>query len=458
MMRRIALIVEREFVTTVANKGFLIGLLVMPSLIAVGAVVGPRLLRPSAPQVRGDVAIIDPTGRVLPGLRTALDPASISARRAEDARRAAERIARGTAQAFVARAADANAIAPPPALRLLERSTDADVDAEKAWLLPPVAADSAERPLALVVVHADAVTRHEGGRDYGGYDLYISPSLDGETEGVVHQGVQQSIVNARLEASNLNRATVEATMRVDRPTAVIVAPRGEQRSARAFTRALPFIMGIMLFLAIMIGGQTLMTSLIEEKSSRVVEVLLAAVSPVELMAGKLLGQLSVGLLVMGVYVGVSILGLYQFALLGLLDPLLVLYLFVFFLLSYLVFGALMSAIGAAVNQMADAQSLMGPVMLLLIAPYVLTPFIGRAPNSTFSVAASFIPPINTFAMLARLASDSPPPAWQVWLTVAVGLAAAAAAVWFAAKVFKIGLLLHGKPPNFATLLRWARMA
>jgi ABC-2 type transport system permease protein len=118
----------------------------------------------------------------------------------------------------------------------------------------------------------------------------------------------------------------------------------------------------------------------------------------------------------------------------------------------------MLSIGAAVNQLADAQSLMGPVMLLLVAPYVLAPFIGRAPNSTFSVAVSFIPPVNTFGMIARLASDSPPPVWQVWLTVLVGLGAACATVWFAAKVFKIGLLMHGKPPNFATLIRWAREA
>jgi ABC-2 type transport system permease protein len=137
---------------------------------------------------------------------------------------------------------------------------------------------------------------------------------------------------------------------------------------------------------------------------------------------------------------------------------LVVYLFVFFLLSYLLFGALMSAIGAAVSQMADAQSLMGPVMLFLLAPYVLTPIIGRAPNSTFAVAMSFIPPVNTFAMMARLASDTPPPTWHVLLTIVVGLAAAAIAVWFAAKIFKIGLLMHGKPPSFATLVRWARMA
>jgi ABC-2 type transport system permease protein len=124
----------------------------------------------------------------------------------------------------------------------------------------------------------------------------------------------------------------------------------------------------------------------------------------------------------------------------------------------LVYGALMLAIGAAVNRIADAQSLMGPVMLLLLAPYVLVPMIGRAPNSTLSVAISFIPPINSFAMLARLASGTPPPLWQVFGSVAAGVAGACVAVWFAAKVFKIGLLMQGKPPSFGTLVRWARMA
>jgi len=84
--------------------------------------------------------------------------------------------------------------------------------------------------------------------------------------------------------------------------------------------------------------------------------------------------------------------------------------------------------------------------------------IGQAPNSAFSVALSFIPPANSFAMLARLATSTPPPTWQVLATIVIGLLSAAGAVWFAAKIFKVGLLMQGKPPSFATLVRWARMA
>jgi ABC-2 type transport system permease protein len=456
MMRRIGLIATREFVTTVSNKGFLIGLLIMPAIFAVIAVVGPRIVNSRSPQVRGDVAVVDPTSRILPQLRKELDPATIQARREAGAQRAlaqagpvAQRAAGGATQAIIGNA---------PALRIVERPADAEVEREKEWLLAPVPQNPDERHLALIVVHPDAAVRADGKPEFGSYDLYVSPTLNDDTEGVIYEGLRQSLVNARFEAGQLDQAAVEATMRVARPASVIVAATGEQRAQRGFTRALPFIMGIMLFMGIMMGGQTLMTSTIEEKSSRVVEVLLAAVSPVELMSGKLIGQLGVGLLVMTVYTGLGILALFQFAMLGLLDPMLVVYLVVFFLLSYLVFGALMSAIGASVSQLADAQSLMGPVMIMLIAPYILTPIIGRAPNSTFSIAVSFIPPVNTFAMMARLASDSPPPFWQVLLTILVGLAAAAAAVWFAAKIFKIGLLMHGKPPNIATMIRWARQA
>jgi ABC-2 type transport system permease protein len=99
-----------------------------------------------------------------------------------------------------------------------------------------------------------------------------------------------------------------------------------------------------------------------------------------------------------------------------------------------------------------------PIVLVLMVPWMLAAPIAREPNSTFSTAMSFIPPVNTFAMLLRLTSSAPPPTWQVWLTILLGLATVAASVWCAAKVFTIGLLMYGKPPDMKTLLRWIRQS
>lgn len=176
------------------------------------------------------------------------------------------------------------------------------------------------------------------------------------------------------------------------------------------------------------------------------------------MAGKLIGQIAVGVLIVGMYVGVGAAVLGHYSLLSRFDPILLGYLVLFYLLAYLVYGSLMLAVGAAVSRVAEAQSLMGSIMLLLIIPFALLPAIERAPDSPLSVAMSFIPPMNSIAMLTRLGSATPPPLWQVLASILAGLAGASVTVWLAAKVFRIGLLMHGKPPNLATLIRWLRTA
>ena len=101
---------------------------------------------------------------------------------------------------------------------------------------------------------------------------------------------------------------------------------------------------------------------------------------------------------------------------------------------------------------------MTPVMMVLIIPWILWMPISRAPDALFSVVMSFLPPVNPFVMMIRIASTSPPPWWQIWLSILNGVASVFGALWFAGKVFRVGLLMYGKPPNFATLIKWVRMA
>jgi ABC-2 type transport system permease protein len=123
-----------------------------------------------------------------------------------------------------------------------------------------------------------------------------------------------------------------------------------------------------------------------------------------------------------------------------------------------VLASLMAAVGSAVNELREAQTLMMPVTMSVMVPWLLWAPITRNPNSTFATVLSMIPPVNSFTMMLRLTSTTPPPLWQVFASILIGIASAFVAVWFASKVFRIGVLMYGKPPTFATLVRWARMA
>lgn len=449
-LRRIQLVAAREFFTTVTSKGFLIGLLVMPVIITMVILVMPRLMANRGAQVEVEVAVIDRSGSAfVESLRSELRSESILARQAATRREAEEQVG-------AAGATPQQVVAQPsiPAFSLLELPEDTTLGEHQAWLTAGDLGKQQRR--ALLIVPAEAVSG--GAQDgYSTYELYAPRNLPPDAEGILHAATRPALIAERLRSSGFDPELVRAATHIPRTQTMLVSADGRQRSAQGLNRMMPFIMGVLLFMGIMTGGQGLMTSTVEEKSSRVVEVLLAAVSSLELMWGKLLGQLGVGLLMMAVYVGLGVLALLQFALIGLIDPMLILWLFLFFLMAYLVFGALMMAIGAAVNQMADAQSLMGPIMIILIIPYIATAMIGNAPDSAFAVISSFIPPINGFTMMARLASTSPPPVWQVLLSLGLGVLGACIAVWFAAKVFRVGLLMHGKPPSFGTLVKWARM-
>jgi ABC-type Na+ efflux pump permease subunit len=457
-MKRVWLVAQREFLAAVMNKGFVIGLLVMPVVIGLLVMVMPRLMRTQGSQIRGEVAVIDPTGQVFDGLRAGLTQEAITKRRTEVARRALENAPAPVRDVAgeSSNAAIEQTMGAAPALTLVQRAATADVQGEKRRLTDMVA-ENTPRHLALVVIRPDAITQNANA-EYGGYDIYIPDNTDERVETTIYDAMREALVAARVRAHNMDRAQVEAVMNVRRARSVTVTAGAERQTNVGFNRFLPFIFAGLLVFGILIGGQTLLTQVLEEKSSRVIEVLLSAVSPLELMAGKILGQMAVSMLVLALYIGMGLLMLTSFAMLGLVDPLLIAYLIVFFLVGYLVFASVFAAVGAAVNEMREAQSLMTPIMLLLMAPWFFAQPIGRDPDSAFAVAMSLVPPVNTFAIMVRLASTTPPPLWQVGLSLVIGVASAVACMWFAAKIFKVGLLMHGKPPTFGTLIKWAKIA
>ena len=308
------------------------------------------------------------------------------------------------------------------------------------------------------MIHDDAVEASGPESGFGTYDLYVRPDLDDRDLDFMYNNIRESIVNARFAAQALDRSTVDSLTRVPRQSSVTISQDAEQQTVRGFGMFLPMAFMILMFMGIMTGGQYMLTSTIEEKSTRVVEVLLSAVSPMELMAGKLLGSVGVSLVAMGLYLLMGLALLTSLSMFGLVNPWLIFYLLIFFLIGFFVVGSLMLAVGASVNEISEAQSLQTPLLLIIMVPLFVWPAISRNPNSLFATVVSFLPPINSFGMLLRMASTQPPPWWQVWLSIAIGVASVAGAVWIASKVFRIGLLMYGKPPNLKTLIRWVRAA
>jgi ABC-2 type transport system permease protein len=447
-MSKVLQIAVREFVATVFTKAFIIGLLIFPLIIATLSLFGPRLFGADRNfGVSGELAVIDPTGAVVPELRDSLTPGTETANLGEAIRRARADAAGGGEVL--------SALGLAPKLTLVERPRNADVEAEKGWLRVE---DKASPHLALAVIENNAVQPRPGETSFGSYALYVPPNQDQRVEISVHQSLREAIIGARVKARGLDRAAVYELTAVPRVRSVTVTDGAERGTVGGFAFILPLAFMFLLFMGVMGSGQGLLTTTIEEKSSRVIEVLLSAVSPMQLMAGKLLGHMAISLLAMSLYIAMGLAVLASFSMFGLLKFSLVLYLLAFFVLAFFTVGSIMMAIGAAVNDMREAQSLMMPVTLLLIAPWFLWMPISRNPDSMLAIVLSFLPPVNSFAMLLRLASTNPPPGWQVWLSLAIGAVGVIAAVWFASKVFRIGLLMFGKPPDFRTLVRWVRNA
>jgi ABC-2 type transport system permease protein len=463
-MKKVMQIARREFLATVMTKAFLFGVLIVPVMMGVVALLIPALMMSEkAPAIVGEIAILDSTGLVTARAGDRLSPRAFAERRRvmDEAMSTVVAAASGRSDsaAAAARGADTAAIfarleKAVPQLTIVPLATTVGIEADKAMLLPD-SGESGKRRLAVVVVHANAVEAARGSA-LGGYDLYVRAKLDARLIDDIRRGMERAIVDARLAHRALDAADIRALTNVPDATPRTVDVSGEKEQNELAGMLIPMAFMILLLMAVMTGGGQLLTTTIEEKSSRVVEVLLAAVSPMELMAGKIFGQFGVSMVILTIYGGMGITGLVAFSAMGLLDPMMIVYLLIFFLLAFVTMGSMMAGIGSAVSEARDAQALLMPVMLINMLPMFLWMPITRAPNSMLAIVLSFLPPVGPFVMVLRLGSSSPPPTWQVWLSIAVAAVAAWGAVWFAGKVFRIGVLMYGKPPNLRTLVRWAR--
>jgi ABC-2 type transport system permease protein len=279
--------------------------------------------------------------------------------------------------------------------------------------------------------------------------------------------LRRAVITLRFEQANIavdKEVVAKLIAPVDMQTNEISNAGGSTKKGfmEAYFGTFMFVM--ILFMTLLLYGIATMRGILEEKSSRVMEVLLGSVSPNELMTGKIFGIGLVGLTQVAIYAGTA--GAVRFYLAthggsemaGVLSAFSagkMAYFFVFFLLGYFMYTALFACIGAVCNSEQEAQNLQAPVQMCLMLPMMATIFFVGQPDSTISVIVSLIPIFTPMVMFMRICVQTPP-AWQIALSIGLTIATTWLVFRGAAKVFRIGILMYGKRPTIPEILRWAR--
>lgn len=246
--------------------------------------------------------------------------------------------------------------------------------------------------------------------------------------------------------------------------------------------------GYLLFMFIIVYGNMIMRSVIEEKSSRIIEVIVSSVSPMKLLLGKVFGTALAGITQFAIWtillfvlggIGSSVFGIEtsgsmsaqittdssneiaQMLQIGMTElmqlPLLNLFImFLFFFIGgYLLYASLYAAIGAAVDNDADSQQFMMPILMpLMVSVYVGFFTVMEEPHGTISQVFSYIPLTSPVVMLMRIPFGVP--IWAQLISVLLLFATFILVLWFAAKIYRVGILVYGKKPSYKDLLKWLK--
>lgn len=426
-MHNVLMILRREYLQRVTKKSFWIGTLVFPVLM-VGFAFVPLILL----QMGGDkeirLALVDGSGRLVEPLRAALSDAKLKS--------------------------------GEPKFRIDVEPVGESIDATRKQLEPKV---RNKELYGILVVHEDL--QEESPADF--YTLKVG---DVRQVAELQGAVRRAVVTARLDALQIS-LDEDARKKLMAPVSLEsfqVSQEGGDTTKRDFGQAYfgTFAFVLVLYMSLLIYGIAMMRGILEEKSNRIMEVLLGAVTPNELMTGKILGIGLVGLTQIGLYAatagalrvwiatrgggGDDATNMFQIFTLGKLA-----FFLVFFLLGYFLFSSMFAAVGAVCNSEEEAQNLQAPLMMCLVIPMVCTIYFVGNPDSVPAVVASLIPIFTPMVMFMRIMVLTPP-----WWQIALSILLTGGFVWLlfrgVAKIFRIGVLMYGKRPTIPEIWRWAR--
>jgi len=419
-VRRIGYIIVREYLENVRTKAFLIGIVLTP--LWFGLVFLVPLLAQGQEAETQRVVIVDETGRLAAPVHEALAGRKTSSGRALFA----------------------------PEIRKPDGLWDAGDGGRRA--IDRLRSEAAEARLMLVVLTDAVLSKRaaEPGEHEGGIFHAASAGVFQTAQvvrGVVNEAVNRIVMDEKgirpEDARLLQKSAIDA---------VSLSRTGEEAGEAEMAAPLVFMM--FLFMGIVGISQMLVNSTIEEKGSRVYEVLLSSVSPFQLMAGKVLGICAVGFTLLALWIGGSLAAAAIQGIGGLVTGSQIGLFVAYYVLGFLLIASLMVAVGSACNTLKEAQNLMAPISMLLALPLLLSILVLKNPNGAFATVASFFPPFTPFLMMARISIVPGPPAWQIAASLLLLLLATYFAIRLAARVFRVGILMYGKPPRLGEILRW----
>lgn len=433
-MRKAIIVAQSEFATLVRSKGFIIGLILMPVIIG-GSILLVRATKDTTDLKDRTFAIVDYTGVIASPFK------EVAALYNGSTPSGMERVLPRTGAKFVPVEVQPDGRSPEE-LRL-----DLSNRVRREELFAFV-----EVPAEILDPAANAPIRYYSNHpSYNALPQWLRTTVNAV---VVNERFRRASVDRALVVQLTKPAPIDELGLFEPAAGGGIKAAEEVNAARAF--GVPVAVLLLMYINIMASAPQLLNSVIEEKMSRISEVLIGSVTPFQLMMGKLIGGAAASLLLSVIYIAGGLVvaqawGSYASA----VTPSIVAWFLFFLVMALFIFGAVFVAIGAACNDLKDSQNMMTPVMLLVMVPVFTAGSVLRAPDGTMATVLSMIPTAAPFLMMLRISLQPGPPMWQVIVCVALMVGTAVAVVWGGGKVFRTGLLMQGKSASFGEMLRWA---
>ncbi|MBK9154105.1 MAG: ABC transporter permease [Chloracidobacterium sp.] len=442
-------IVKHEYKKVVLKWSFLIGTLMLPLLAGVFTVIPLIIFSLKGEPTR--ITVVDRSGRILPRLQRNLSPDRLIEKAKTAARDAMmeidatqeERMRNQAAQfmqGFVLTEYDASGRSDEEIRQeLLGKVVSGAVD---AYLLIPANIGTPDARFEF---------RSRKGGDFISNDTF-------------KDALNDAVRSQRLADANISEEQVAVLSRPVNFDAKGIDETGAEKDTGGVFIA-SFAIGLLIYITLTIYGQAILGAVVEEKETRIAEILFSSARPFELMGGKLVGVGLAGLTQLGIWVSTASLLLGFLALQAdfgpLLDtvptitPLMIVYFLVFFLIGFFVYASIFALIGSMVTSMQEGGQFAFPPIMIMLGAFYFCFAVIRDPNSTLSFWVTIAPFLAPITMPVRILAEMPP-FWQIALSIFVNVIAIAGVVWVTARVYKVGMLMYGKRATIPEVWKWIR--